>query len=438
MKTLHNIFHKNLFKNYLKIFLASIASCFFLIYLSELESRNSILSFFTMIFALLAGVLPLLTIGFNNYFTKNVKFLINQHFNRLDLIKFFFYTQTLKWILTLVNLGVIGWIFSFSTKSKKEKNFLFDELLTFFSEYNGRASDYFMLFVIILGLLYICYSCFLFGNNIEELKRQNVNNTKKSKKMYKTFLCGVLALYLFEAYSIPSFILWYGFSFALCFSSFFVFNRTFKIYNANKKLKLFGFASFILCTPLLLSFFMIRSEAQNKNLEYEDRIDSVLMLEWMNEDFNEMDMLGFLKNVDSFDYEETLELFGKKVSFDISLKLINDASKAKAFIDYHSEKKSEEQVKMVIKHMANLVFSKNLDMKFIEYSESFFGPQLVSIEYIKQLYASKSRYEQFAAIYLSFKSLGRSKAKEMYRKYEIGLNFEVKNTRFVKKWMISN
>lgn len=432
MKTLHNIFHKDFFNNYIKLVLASIVSCLLFSYLSNIQDKSGFVNFINTVLLLCICFLPMLSLAMNSSFTKNVKYLINQHFNRVDLIKFFFFSQSMKLILLIFNYIVLALILMMGFEDSKFMSPLLELI-----DFEGLAYDYFIGYIAFLVIIYIFYSIFLFSNNLEELQRKRATKPGNNKVQYK-YLGGIfLLVYLLESYTIPYYFFGYGLCFALSFSTFIVFNRTFKIFNNKKRYSVFGVISFVVCTPLILIFFLMKSEAQNLDLTYKQRINSVLALDWMNDSFEQKDMLGFLQNVSKANYQSTLELFGKKVSFDTSLKLIDEKEKAMDFIDFHSEKKTDAQVRLMINHMANLVLKKDLNIDFVEYSGSFFVKQKVSENYIVDLLTSNSPYAQVAGLYFAYRSLGKVRTKELYEQYEIGFDFDVRNIRLVKKRILN-
>ena len=112
MKTLYNIFLYGLLKKWIIIFLLSIFGMTLWCYVDKLENQTEWVQAISLFGFMLYLIPPFCIFFFNGYFSKNIKWLINQNFNRKDLIKFFFASQCTR--LLLFFIIVIAQIFIFS------------------------------------------------------------------------------------------------------------------------------------------------------------------------------------------------------------------------------------------------------------------------------------------------------------------------------------
>lgn len=432
MKTLHNIFHNKLFKSYAMILMGTVACLITGLLTTKMKGDSGFMSLLNSVAYLAAAVGPLATLFINNSFPHNIKFLINQHWNRAELLKFFFFSQTLKVLLGLVNYSVLGLVLFAAADDGKN--------IIGIPEFTFLFSDYFVYFIAILSGLYVFYFFALFGANRQDMQRVKAarSATKLNKKKQWTVVVAILTLLHVTAnYTVPDALKGYLWCLFLAFTSFVVLNRAFKLVHQGKSYKLAGFGSFAVCIPLLAILYGMRMEAQNPRIDFKSRADSVVYLNWMNTEFSENEMLSFLKEVDDSSYNEILHLFGDKVEFNSSLALIDNEYRAKKFIDFHSRKYSEDKVMSVISHMSKLMIDHDLSFEFAQYSHSFLIKQKVDAAYIDQLIESESPYKQLASIYFAKNSFDKTKLLEFYKRNSALLDKAVVNDRYVKRSIAS-
>ncbi len=181
----------------------------------------------------------------------------------------------------------------------------------------------------------------------------------------------------------------------------------------------------------------MRIEAHNTNIDFKLRSDSLVYLNWMNLEFSEKAMLGFLEEVENNNYNEVLNLFGDKVDFDSSLSLVNNKYRAKKFINFHSRKYPKDRVKKIVSHMSNLMNESNLDFKFAQYSHAFFTKQEIDEAYINELVKSNNQYMQLASVYFAKNSFDKKKFLSFYKKNIALLSKTILNDRYVRRSIAS-
>lgn len=432
MKTLHSIFHKGILRNYAVILVGTLISLGTGLLTSKAPEDSGFLSFLNGFAFVLAAFGPLAIFLFNNDFPHNVKFLINQHFNRSELLKFFLFSQTLKVGLAVVNYSALG-LLLYIYNDEAMKTGLIPDV-------DHALSVFFLAFILILSCLYVFYSFALFGANKQDVRKTKtlkslVNKNKRRK--WRLIFVFLAVFYLTTDYTFPEALMGYAWCLFVSYTSLAVVNRSFKLVHQGSVPKFAGMGSFVICLPLLGILYGMRVEAQDPEIPYKTRAHSVTLLDWMSPDFSEAEMLGFLKEADDGNYDELLNLFGDKVDFDSSLRLVDTERRGKAFIDFHSRKYPQDKVKRVVSHMSKLMRDRELDFTFAYYSHSFFKEQKVDEAYIKRLVKSRNPYEQLASIYFAKRSFDKKKFLEFYKRNLAALDGAVINNRYVKRSVAS-
>lgn len=432
MKTLHNIFHNKLIKSYLMILLGTVASLIIGVTTTKMKEDSSFMSLVNTVAFLVAGFGPLFIFFINTNFPHNVKFLINQHFSRSELLQFFFFSQTLKVILGLINYSLlVSILYLISGDADK---------IVSLPEISFLYSGYFIYFVSVLSGIYVFYFFSLSSANKQDLQRIKVAQAamkKNQKKQWAIVVVPLACAHIIINYTVPDVLIGYLWCLFIAFTSLTVLNRTFKLYHQKKSYVLSSIGSFVLCLPLVVIFIGMKKEAQDSNISYKLRAESVIYLNWLNSSFSKEQMLGFLANVDNEDYKEILQLFGDRVDIISSLKLVNNEYKGKKFIDFHSRKYSQDIVREIVSHMSELMIEKRLNFRFAQYSHSFFIKQKVDDSYIQELVTSERPYDQLASIYFAKNSFNKDKFLDFYRGNLAVLDKSVINDTYVRRSIAS-
>lgn len=440
MKTLHKIFHQQLLRDYLLLVVVTVACLVIAMMTTKIDDAQAVMGILHLLTYLFAALGPMMILGLHPQFFYNIHFLINQHFNRWDLIKFFFLSQTLRVFLFGLNYFLLGLVWNGLSDNKIR--------IIAIPKIDLLFSTFFIFFVAFFSAIFILYFMLLSTANYHELLRQQMakkaseksnKHSKKNKSLgHKMLALGLafILITLFEAFSrdaLPAVLialLWCAF---VAMMSQLIINRTFKISPPKKAFLRASVGSVILCIPLMVIIWCMRGEGHNNNLGYSQKANSVIFLNWLNSPFSEEEMLGFLKEVNGKDYKELLTLFGDQVDFDSSLAMLDNQEKAKYFIDFHSRVYSQEKVQKIVTHMAQLMHDKEFNFRFAQYSQSFFIVQKVDPIYIEELIRSKSPYKQLAALYFARNVFDKNQFQEFYNSHTPLLDRDVIDDQYLKR-----
>jgi hypothetical protein len=430
MKTLHSIFLKDFLKNYAKISFFSILAIVIAINTLATRADSNFISFTNTLAFIAAFIGPFAIFFMDNNFPHNIKWLINQHFSRSDLVKFFFIAQTYKVILCLFLYLVILNIFN--TFGNTVPDFLS------LPKFNYLYSDFYQYFVIILSAIYIFYFATLFTANSQDVKRSKVMNKNKSKKSAWLWLAFFLALiHITIHYSLPDVIKGYFWSFFVIFSALAITNRTFRLSEVNNFRIFSAKYSFAFCLPIVVLTILMRGEAINPKVPYKLRAESVVSLGWLNKEMTPKEMISFLDQSGDDFYKELLIIFNHKVDFGSSLSVVKTDYQAQKFMDIQTRPQSEMNVKKVVEHM-NLLQKTVKFQGGLKYStRQFFMKQKMDMNYIKGLMSSQNKYKQFVSIYLAKNSFSKKDFVQFYESNEGLMKKEIFNDPIIKRTIAS-
>lgn len=416
MRTLRKIFLHNFFKNYLRIYLTTILSMFITSYLFSInKTENSeIIKTIAGILSLIIFTLPLAVFTINTDFPKNIKFLINQSFNRFELMKFFFYSQTLKLVMCLVHyvsiVLTIKLIDFFISKNEGLKTTVKNSVNNLDSPVSGYSFLYYDLFIyfsMIAGAVYLIYISALFSACAIDVQKQKVAESAngKSSSRKKAAIATLMILSFIVLEKLPYFIINFLVCGFLMFTSVIVVNRVFNLFAKKNTLQVAGIISVIFCLPLLGLTYGMRVDAQNSTISFKKRFNAVETLGFLAPTFSEQDKLGFLREVSKNEYNSAIKIFGNKVNFNSLLATANSEAKGKAFINSQDNVLPQDKVEKIVTHMSKMVEEKKLNFEFVRHSYRFYRKQKVNQDYLERLADSSSLYQQFASIHLAHNSL---------------------------------
>jgi len=429
MRALYNIFYHKLPKQYFLVLIATVGSLVFYFNSSPLISDKSFLSIINSVALIFVLIGPLIIFLVGASFLHNVRFFINQHFNRSELLQFFFFSQTVKLILAAINYIVLAIMLSLLSKD-------FYKIVSV-PQVDFKYSSLFDYYLLMIAVLFVFYNLPVLIISLQDSARSNTAKINLNNHLAIRFLAfnaiGFAVVFGFSGFNFPDVITYYLVSFVFVFSSIFSLNKIFKFYTEKKSYVISCLGSFIICFPMVMIIFGMRNEAVDDSLSYKARVESVISLNWLNSHFTDEQMLGFLKEVDNRDYREILSLFGNKVDVRQSLKLVDNEVRAKGFIDFHSRPYNEDIVRDIISHMAKLMDSKKLEFGFAQYSHSFFIKQKANDLYIQELIKSGHPYNQLASIYLAKNSFEPQKFLDFYKMNLAILDRSVVSDSFVRR-----
>lgn len=414
MKTLRRIFLKGFPKNYFVIVLVTLTCLLtyrFTLVGAEDSSFLDIINKFSLIGALCG---PVITFFVNTQFAYNVKFLINQHFTRAELIKFFAFSQLLKIGLVCLNYIFLALLtFFIFEASSKGNNVSTDKVLNASSWL--KPSTFYTGYVALSACFFVFFISGLFGGaNKDEILIARITsglNDDDREKHFSDILkfLGVYGVAVFIIIKLASSqaILFLFISLVLFFLSIVTVDSVFKIFEKDESTKYPLLGSLLACVPLFVLLGGMMLEAKDSDLSFKDRANAVSYLGWLTPDFNDREKLKLLEKAGPKEYKSILQLFETDVPFKDSLELVNNAKRAKIFIDNYSKKLDEGHVVLMVNHMADLFNSNDKRYALALYSHSFFVKQKVRVEYIEELSNSKSIYKQLASIYFAKNSMNK-------------------------------
>ena len=436
MKTLHSIFHRGLLLNFAKIVVFSICTLVLGISIARMNSTNISIKLIGALSIFFCFLCPLAISFMNSSFPHNVKWLINQHFNRKTLISFFFLSQTLKVALAILAYTPLVIILTKYMPESVAKDEAAGSVLMY--------ADVYLYSVFFLFGIYIFYVCSLFGANISEVKRDNSGQDKNMAAFLVTFaitfLIMILMPFLEEFFPIiPNVIKGYLVSFFVVFTSLVIINRTFRFYNEKRFMPLAALYGSTIIVPFVVLTLMMRYQVHDDSIPYGERSASVVHLGWINKTFSNDQMMGFLEEApDRLTYMQLLRMFKGKIDFDRSLMAVKNEFQAVAFLSFYAEPQEEGRVKKIIDFMGMLGRDNQWDTQFIfSSSRQFFSQQSVGREFLDELASSTNSYHQLASVYFAHNSLSRSEFLEFYGNYADNFAREVTEDTFVKRTIAS-
>ena len=440
MKTLHSIFHRGLPLNFAKIMAFSVSSLLLGVFLTSLSSTSISVKLIGALSIFFSFLCPLALSFVNSSFPLNIRWLINQNFNRKTLITFFFLSQTLKVALALLVYAPLALILS----RYKPDNGIMDDIAT--TNTSIMYADIYLYSALFLFGVYIFYVCSLFSANIAEIKKENSGVEKNMAGFLTTFIVVFLILllipFLEEIFpAIPNVIKGYFICFFIAFTSLIIINRTFRFYNEKQFQPLAAAYGSTIILPFIVLTLLMRYQVHDESIPYRDRAESVVHLGWVNKTFTEDQMIGFLGGAsERLTYLQLLKMFKGKLDFHKSLSAITKDYQAMAFLSFHAEPQTEDKIRSVIDHISELREQNkwNSHSSFIVYSSrQFFAKQTVGQSYLEELASSEDSYRQLASVYFARNSLNQDEFQAFYETYSPNFTHEVTEDGFVRRSIAS-
>lgn len=281
MNTLHKLFLKKYLLDWSKSLGIGV-----IVALVLLVFGDALPSFFIGIGALSLIFYPFgFAVFTHNLFHENLSWLINYNFNRSQLIKFYFYIQTIKLVLSFVMFGIFMTILfggSFLMNGSSHQSKMQSEIAGIFNfDFSwGNLGVIYMLFV---ALVYCIYFASLFKSNWEEVRRRqiktqmNIQFFYQDPKYWQQFAVGfvvfILTMKFFAKAETFGFILFL--STAVGFFSTVIFNRKFKIFTPKVE-KIYATAcAAIIVLPNIFIFIGSISDVENSKLNIQRRTSSL-------------------------------------------------------------------------------------------------------------------------------------------------------------------
>ena len=429
MKTLHKIFHKNLWMGSLVIFATSIVCM-----LSG--NMNAGYLFITTVLTFVAFFMPFGIFLLNSSFISNVPLLINQHFNRKTLIGFFLLSNTFRFIFLICTQAVLFFIYLQDLFSP-----LKDQPAAVESSSSSLMVSELLLitFSLLMFFIFILYLLLSIANNESYKKEQG--KVRLTVDFVLRYLIIIMSFHYF-----PKAVSVLVISFIVVELFIFFFNRTFKLYEMKK----FQFPLYGLCLgamiPYILIILLMRNEVHHPSISHKNKTKYVVFLGKLNKEFNEEQKTTFLASASVLpfgNYSSLVEIF--ELDFNKHLSLVKTQSHAKEFFLYYNKNRiitsidkekyslSENQIRKIMNHMDALTANQKQeewDMEFLAHSYYFFKEQRVGKDYIDELASSSSSYRQLLAFRLAKASLSSEEFLDFSKKHAASLNSDV--SRFLE------
>lgn len=284
MKTLLNLFFKKYFISFLKIY----SICLITGIISVILVQNGY-KFFTATMILSTFIPFGYSMVTHNEFQENLDWLINCHFNRKELIKYFFISQTSKVFLAFFSFTSIFFamiltkiiITPHSPNKTSPNTALFNISWVDISFYHIT-----LFYFVIIFAIYLFYFVSFFNSNKEEIRRKQISNSSKQlslkeiwnnlsdAKKYGSILWFLCLFVFFKVRS--DFILLCLLTFAVGFAGVFVFNRKFKLFNKRKEFVFGSALASILTIPLIFFFIVAISGIHDQNKTAQARLSNII------------------------------------------------------------------------------------------------------------------------------------------------------------------
>ncbi len=331
MKVLHQIYHDKFLIKCLAAFVLSLLGVALALFAEDL-STGSTKGFVSFLGTIMAGIGPLIPLFINNKLSLNIKNLINQNFNRTELITFFILSQIVRGIIVILNYGIIV-VILLVLKCKGvvpsgNANITWD------------ISNYSMLFDIILAvvvMLYVSFAVPLFQANQKEMLRAQTDESRKkfTKKFIIYFIVG--CFFIMSEIEIPFLVYGLLAIFLIIASGMVIFNRTFQLMHPRSFLKYVISFSITGCIPLILIIFLSKGQVSDNTLSFDDRLPNVTLLgNWHS--YSSAEMEGFLRATSKSqrNYSKLLGRFRSELSLEKQLATIHKVIQAKGFIAHYT------------------------------------------------------------------------------------------------------
>ncbi len=421
MKTLFKIFFKDFHFNVLKILLLMITSFVIALYAPSIGLSPQISTIVTTLSVIVLIFSPSLLLFVNTKFYSNVPWLLNQNFNRTELLKFFLLSQFIRFILmNFLYLCYTFIIFLIPTKIEP----LFDSHIT--------AMDYYYLYFVLVG----GWIFFLLPMHV---KYANQLQSQKILKLDSSNVFIILALISFVITSkepvLPD--LYYLMLF-LGSWAFFVtqmFNFHFKLFP-EKKMKIYSLIiSIIIILPAFGGIEVLKNIVLDPRYSTLERADIIIGLDELTPNLEKKEKINLLLNSTPSTYRSLLKIFGNDLTLEEIFSATLNPRKAQHFINYASRPYSLEDVSKIIHFMTILKKKYSLGYDFDRYSYSFFNQQECDRPYLESLIANPESFSQLGAIYMAHKNLKKEEFISFYQAHVESLSPSIKADEHIQKWL---
>lgn len=386
MKTLYEILCYRFLQGYLKALFIVCIGVFFLSYALQENMEhhlNLILLPIMISFSVYITALPT--------FKFNLGYLINQHFNRLDLIKFHFELGLLMTALSLASWLTMYLVYLVAIDVPLSNIIKAD--------YQLHAATYIDVLAFLYAASYFAATSLLY---IQTVSRQ-ISDSEKKKQFKFNLMVSLLIVILHFLNFITTLHLGFIFLFLGAFLYLLYFYRRF-IMEVTQRTRVLAFVFALIVTlPFTSTMYAMRLEAQNARSPVTIRVANIKNLGFLAPKLEKEEIVGLIKKIKDKDYKSfnsALRLFSNRIELETLLKHIKTKERAKIFIvRFRKKTMKKNQTKKIIAHMSDLSSRFNLGVELV--SESLLSDMIVGNDYINDLINSKSPYKQLSAVFLA-------------------------------------
>ena len=331
MKTLHNIYLQGFYKK------VGIGLLIQIVSLGFIASGFSLLEMVGYMAVLVTTLRPFFM---HNNFYRNIPHMINRPFSKKELLTFYFYLRTIKFIFFIIPIALSLVFFN------PERISRYLEESSYYSIYNGLLV--LLLFNYILPIFFIQKKSF-------KTAPKNLKNQKLS----------TWAISWAGGFSILGFFAWFSMTYEttsyvlaiLVFSLFtcFNFNNFFRLHTFKNHIPRGTALSIIIIFPLVHSILDLRGLVLDKNTAPSAKVDKILTLAEYTPDIKQNDRLLILKSAKAYDYNLLLELgLHKKIPFEQILLTVDSERKKRSLFRRLPPVKSSSDMNLFLKLEAKI------------------------------------------------------------------------------------
>ena len=394
MKTLHNIYLQGFYKKVIAGLVIQIVS------FACIKYKIDVLEDIALLAILITTIRPLCI---NNNFYRNITHIINRPFSKSELLRFYFYIRSVKFVFFLTPILVYNSYFSKGASSFKSLNYM--------TTYN---------FILILfGLIYVFPILFIQKKqfHIAPKKLKNIKWSSWTLGWISGAVALFTVLWLSKSYETTSFIL----SIFILTSVFFNnFNNVFKLYPFKKLLTRGAVFSTIIITPFIFLIFSLRNTVLKSDISPAKKISSILNLAEFTPELEKKERLEILRSTKiDYDYEDLLDIgLHKKISLSNLLSTVDTKRKKGSLFRRLPPIKNKSDMILILRFEARInpnnkyrvIRLPKIDYKSFKTSDG--------IRFVKELTQSERYGDVMYAAIILRKILPKQKANELISKIE--------------------
>jgi hypothetical protein len=385
MKQLHNIYLRGLYKWLALAIVVNLSFILIFSFVFPVAKPLDTLLRWSYIIVQLSFLISLI-FGFKQ-FSANIPIHINQNFNKLDLLRFYLFTQGLKLILLLGYLLYLALLFEGWAWLRAEINYL--------------SMTHIFVFLI------LCFYMSASSPFTQSTSKKVGSNgsmasrlTLRPAQLYAFIFALPFAILLFNLSLFPLVYLYY---YMALFFLMLLFDDINAVFQLSLKDNWILPVSLTFTTPLLLFVFLMRVDTKNPALEYSLRSSYVTELSILAPRFTEEEMTGFLQNVDDDKYTTLLPILHSNaghggIGLDVVLSSVTNIPRAHFILSHPKKFNFQGDYLKIINHVSKLISNKEFSYQLAKYSHKYFDDDFVNEELIDQLANSSCDFKKLMSL----------------------------------------